>query len=95
MIMCLISIEWVLVGYSMAFGPDVKGFIGNLSWAGLHGVGLDPYADYSATIPHQAFMIFQAMFAIITPGLIIGAFAERAKFPCVLHFLTSMGAVGL
>jgi Amt family ammonium transporter len=86
MLMCLISIEWVLVGYSMAFGPDIKGFIGNLSWMGLHGVGLDPNPDYAATIPHQAFMIFQAMFAIITPGLIIGAFAERMKFAAFCVF---------
>ena len=80
MIVCLISVQWMLWGYSLAFGPDVKGFIGNLSWFGLKGVGLDPYADYSATIPHQGFMIFQAMFAVITPALIIGAFAERMRF---------------
>jgi Amt family ammonium transporter len=92
MLMCLISVEWTLVGYSMAFGPDVKGFIGNLSWACLHGVGLDPNGDYAATIPHQAFMIFQAMFAIITPGLIIGSFAERMKFStfCVFSLLWAL-----
>ena len=80
MITCLISIQWMLWGYSLSFGPDIKGFIGNLHWFGLKGVGLDPYPDYAATVPHQAFMIFQAMFAIITPALIIGAFAERMKF---------------
>ena len=80
MITCLISIQWMLWGYSLSFGPDIKGFIGNLNWFGLKGVGLDPYPDYAATVPHQAFMIFQAMFAIITPALIIGAFAERMKF---------------
>jgi ammonium transporter, Amt family len=80
MLMALITVQWVLFGYSLAFGPDVNGLIGNLSWFGLKGVGLEPYPDYSATIPHQAFMIYQAMFAIITPGLIIGAFAERMKF---------------
>jgi len=88
-LMCMITLQWVLFGYSLAFGPDVKGLIGNLSWAGLQGVTLDPFAAYSATIPHQLFMIYQAMFAIITPGLILGAFAERMKFSafCVFSLL--------
>jgi Amt family ammonium transporter len=76
-ILCLISLLWVLVGYSLAFGPDVKGLIGSLAWAGLNGVGLSPHAVYGPTIPHQAFMVFQLMFAAITPALITGAFAER------------------
>ena len=80
MITCLISVQWVLWGYSLSFGPDIKGLIGSLDWFGLKGVGLEPNADYAATVPHQAFMIFQMMFAIITPALIIGAFAERMKF---------------
>ena len=80
MITCLISVQWMLWGYSLSFGPDIKGFIGNLNWFCLNGVGLSPFPDYAATVPHQAFMIFQAMFAIITPALIIGAFAERMKF---------------
>jgi Amt family ammonium transporter len=84
-ILCVLSIQWVLFGYSLAFGPG-NPFIGGLSWAGLNGVGLEPYPDYSATIPHQAFMIFQAMFAIITPALIIGAFAERMKFSAFILF---------
>jgi len=84
-ILALLSIQWVLFGYSLSFGPG-NAFIGGLSWAGLNGVGLEPYADYSATIPHQAFMIFQAMFAIITPALIIGAFAERMKFSAFIVF---------
>jgi len=79
-ILALISIEWVLWGYSLAFGPDVGGIIGNLSWLGLHGVGLTPNPHYGATIPPLAFMIFQGMFAVITPALITGAFAERIKF---------------
>jgi ammonium transporter, Amt family len=89
MLMCIISIEWVTIGYTMSFGPDIKGLLGDFSWFGLKGVGLEPYADYSATIPHQAFMVFQAMFAIITPGLILGAFAERMKFSafCVFSLL--------
>jgi len=82
-ILCLISVEWVICGYSLSFAPG-KGFWGGFSWLGLNGVGLEPYADYAATIPHQAFMIFQAMFAIITPALIIGAFAERMKFSAFL-----------
>ncbi|HLF85952.1 MAG TPA: ammonia channel protein, partial [Nitrospiria bacterium] len=83
---CLISIQWVLWGYSLSFGPDIGGIIGSLDWLGLSGVGLDPNPDYAATIPHQAFMIFQAMFAIITPALITGAFAERMKFSAFLVF---------
>lgn len=89
MLMCIITVEWVLIGYSMSFGPDIKGLIGSLDWVGLKGVGLDPNPDYSATVPHQAFMIYQAMFAIITPGLILGAFAERMKFSafCIFSLL--------
>ena len=86
MLMCVITLQWVMFGYSLSFGPDIKGIIGSLSWAGLHGVGITPYVDYSATVPHQAFMIYQAMFAIITPGLILGAFAERMKFSAFVVF---------
>jgi len=89
MVTCLITIQWVLFGYSLAFGPDIKGVIGSLAWFGLKGVGLGPNPAYAATVPHQAFMIFQAMFAIITPALILGAFAERMKFStfCVFSLL--------
>jgi len=80
MILCLVTIQWVLFGYSLAFGPDIKGLIGSLHWAGLSGVGPGVHAVYMPTVPHQAFMIFQAMFAVITPALIIGAFAERMRF---------------
>ena len=83
-ILCVISLQWVLYGYSLTFGPDIGGFIGNLDWAGLKGVGGAPNADYAATIPHGAFMIFQAMFAVITPALIIGTYAERMKFSAFL-----------
>jgi Amt family ammonium transporter len=80
-IACLISLQWVLYGYSLSFGPDTgHGIIGNLEWVGLRNVGAQPNPDYAGTIPHLAFMIFQAMFAIITPALIVGAFAERIKF---------------
>jgi len=80
-----LSIQWVLIGYSLSFAPGTS-WLGGFQWFGLKGVGFEPYADYSATIPHQAFMIFQAMFAIITPALIIGAFAERMKFSAFLIF---------
>jgi ammonium transporter, Amt family len=82
----VISVQWILYGYSLSFGPDIGGIIGSLSWFGLNGVGLDPNPDYGATIPHQAFMIYQAMFAIITPALITGAIAERMKFKTFLIF---------
>ncbi len=84
-ILCVISVQWVLYGYSLSFGPG-KGFWGGFEWVGLKGVGLAPYADYAATIPHQLFMVFQMMFAVITPALIIGAFAERMKFAAFLIF---------
>ena len=82
----LVSVEWVLVGYSLAFGPDHGGIIGDFSWAGLRGVGLAPFKDYAATVPHQAFMVYQMMFAVITPALITGAIAERFKFSTYLVF---------
>lgn len=78
--LALISVQWVLWGYSLAFGPDKGGLIGGLEWVGLSGVGAEPNPTYAATIPHQAFMVYQMMFAIITPALISGAFAERKRF---------------
>jgi len=83
----VMTVLWVLYGYSLSFGPDVGHIIGNLDWVGLKGVGLEPNPDYAPTIPHQAFMIFQMMFAVITPALITGAFAERFKFKTYLAFL--------
>ncbi len=85
-ILALISVQWVLWGYSLAFGPDVKGIIGNLSWFGLNHVGLTPNKDYAATVPHLAYMMFQMMFAVITPALITGAFAERKRFKTFVLF---------
>lgn len=85
-IAALISIQWALWGYSLAFGPDRGGIVGSLAWVGLRGVGLDPNPDYGATVPHQAYMVFQMMFAVITPALITGAFAERMKFSSFLVF---------
>jgi len=85
-IISLISLEWILWGYSMAFGPDKWGIIGGLEWFGLRGVGMEPHAVYATTIPHQVFMIYQCMFAVITPALITGAFAERMRFGPFLMF---------
>lgn len=82
----LVSVQWALFGYTLAFGPDVNHLIGGLDWLGLTTVGQDPNADYAATIPHFAFMIFQGMFAVITPALITGSFAERMKFPAFVLF---------
>ena len=87
-ILALISVQWVLWGYTLAFGPDAGGLgiIGGLDWLGLEGVGLEPNAAYAPTIPHQLFMIFQGMFAVITPALITGAFAERKRFKAFAIF---------
>jgi Amt family ammonium transporter len=83
----VITIQWVLIGYSLAFGPSMGGVVGSLAWFGLRGVGLEPNPVYCPTVPHQAFMIFQMMFAVITPALITGAFAERFKFSTFLVFV--------
>jgi Amt family ammonium transporter len=86
-ILCLISVQWVLWGYSLAFSPDSgAGLIGGLGWVALKGVGFDPNPDYAATVPHQAFMAFQMMFAVITPALITCAFAERVSFKAYVLF---------
>jgi len=92
----LVGVLWVLIGYTLAFGPTEGGIIGNLSFIGFKDVGIIP-ADkpvvgevtWAPTIPHEAFAIFQAMFAIITPALITGAFAERAKFSTFLIFMAA------
>ncbi len=87
-VVALVAVQWVVIGYSLTFAPSVGGgFIGNLDFFGLREVGLEPSKVYATTIPHEAFMIFQAMFAIITPALITGAFAERAKFSTFLVFM--------
>jgi Amt family ammonium transporter len=85
--LAVIGVQWVLWGYSLSFGPDRGGFIGGLEFLGLAGVGVAPNADYAATIPHQAFMVYQGMFAIITPALITGAIAERMRFKAYLLFI--------
>src|SRR5918999_2410770 len=86
-ILGLVSVCWVLWGYSLAFGPDTGlGIIGGLDWLGLEGVGTEPHDVYAPTTPHLAFMAFQMMFAIITPALITGAFAERKRFKAFVLF---------
>lgn len=85
-ILSLVTLQWVLVGYSLVFGKDINGIIGDLTYMGLRGVGFAPNADYAATIPHLVFMVYQGMFAAITPALIIGAFVERIKFKALVIF---------
>ena len=85
MMLCVISLQWVFCGYSLSFGPDLAGIIGSLDWCGLKDVGMGP-SPYAPTIPHTAFVIFQMMFAVITPALIIGAFAERMRFSAFVVF---------
>ncbi len=85
-ILAIVSLQWVLFGYSLVFGKDIHGLIGGLNYFGLRNVGFNPNPLYAATIPHLAFMMFQAMFAIITPALIIGAVAERISFKTLIIF---------
>lgn len=86
MILSVVSLLWIVFGYSLAFGPDKGGIIGGLDWVGLSGVGSQPHPGYAPTIPHQAFMLFQLMFAAIAPALITGAFAERKRFTSAVLF---------
>jgi len=81
------TVIWMLYGYSLAFGPDIGHVIGSLKWAFLDGVGLEPDPTYSSTLPHQLYMAFQMMFAVLTPALITGAFAERFKFKAFIIFI--------
>jgi ammonium transporter, Amt family len=85
-LMALISVQWVLCGYTLAFGPNIGGLIGGLKFIGLDGVGAAPNPDYAATIPHLGFSAYQMMFAIITPALITGSFVERVRFKTFLIF---------
>jgi Amt family ammonium transporter len=84
-LMAIITVLWALVGYSLAFGTGTS-FVGGFQYIFLHGVDSSPNPDYAATIPHQTFMVYQLMFAIITPALITGAFAERMKFSAMALF---------
>lgn len=87
LILALVSLQWVICGYSLVFGTDIHGIIGGLNFFGLSGVGFAPNPQYASTIPQSVFMIFQAMFAIITPALIIGSFAERIRFRTLVIFV--------
>ncbi|HWX43035.1 MAG TPA: ammonium transporter [Blastocatellia bacterium] len=86
-LMAVVTVLWAVVGYSLAFGEGTP-FVGDFRYLFLHGVGSAPNADYAGTIPQQTFMVYQLMFAIITPALISGAFAERMKFSALLLFMT-------
>ncbi|MEQ8197621.1 MAG: ammonium transporter, partial [Clostridiaceae bacterium] len=83
----VISIQWILIGYTLAFGPDINGLIGGFDWSFLRNIGIEPNADYAATIPHMEFVVFQLMFAAITAAVISGSFAERMRFPAFLVFM--------
>lgn len=85
-ILALVTLQWIVLGYSLVFGKDIFGIIGGLNFAGLKGVGFAPNADYAATIPHLVFMIYQGMFAVITPALIIGTFVGRIRFKTLVVF---------
>ena len=85
--LAVITLEWIIIGYSMSFGKDIGGFIGGLNHLFLRGVGLAPSPDYATTVPAVVFMIFQMMFAIITPALISGAVVERMKFSAYVWFI--------
>ena len=85
----IVGVVWVLWGYTLAFGPDKGHIIGDFSYLGMRGVSATEAGPYAGNIPHQAFMIFQAMFAIITPALITGAFAERMKFSAFVIFIVA------
>ena len=86
-IFAIVSLVWALWAYSLAFGPSIGGVIGDFSWAGLNKVSMSPNKDYAGTIPHLLFFFFQLKFAAITPALIIGAFAERIRFPALIIFI--------
>jgi len=83
----IISIQWIFIGYTLAFGPDVNGVIGGLDWSFLKDIGIAPNADYAGTIPHLEFVVFQLMFAAITAAVISGSVAERMTFPAFLIFI--------
>ncbi len=82
----LVTLEWIYVGYSLSFGPDVHGFIGSLKHLALKGLSFSPHPSYASTVPEPVFMIYQCMFAVITPALITGAFAERVRFRAFVFF---------
>ncbi len=92
-VVLIVSVQWVLFGYSLAFGPDIGHVIGGLQWALFNHVGSAPDPAYAPTIPNELYGIFQMMFAIITPALIVGGLAERVKFSSFLLFITLWATV--
>ena len=93
--MGIVTAIWVFGGFSLAFGKDVGGVIGNLQYFGLHGVGMTPNLHYGPTIPFLVFFLFQEMFAVITPALITGAFADRVSFKSYLIFLVGWSVLAV
>ncbi|MDY0225747.1 MAG: ammonium transporter [Desulfomicrobium apsheronum] len=83
----VITLVWIFWGYSLSFGTDMNGLIGGLDFVGMAGVGMEPHESIATNLPHMVFMIFQCMFAIITPALISGAFAERMRFSAFIIFI--------
>lgn len=83
----VITLVWIFWGYSLSFGTDINGLIGGFDFLGMAGVGMEPHESLATNLPHMVFMIFQCMFAIITPALISGAFAERMRFSAFLLFI--------
>jgi Amt family ammonium transporter len=91
--LALVSVQWVLLGYTLSFGPDMHHLLGGLSFLGLSGVTGDPSANYATTIPHFVFVFYQLMFAIITVALISGAFAERMRFSIFVAFVLLLSMI--
>lgn len=91
--LALITVQWFLFGYSLSFGPDAGGIIGNLDWAFFNGVGLEAFKDYSPTIPHVLFAMFQLAFAILTPAIVSGGIVERTRFPAYCLFVVLWGTL--
>lgn len=89
--LAIFTVQWFLFGYSLSFGPDVGGVIGNLDWAFLNGVGMEANPDYSTTIPHILFCMFQMAFAILTPAIVSGGIVERTRFPAYCLFILLWG----
>jgi len=87
LVICAVSLQWVLFGYSLSFGPDHGGWIGTLVWAGLRGVGAEPNLEYAGTVPQLAFTIFHAMTAMIPLAILLGTFGERLRFSSFLWFI--------
>ena len=91
--LAIFSVQWFVYGYSLSFGPDVGGIIGNLDWAFFHDVGMAANPDYSETIPHILFALFQMAFAILTPAIVSGGIVERTRIPAYCIFILLWGTL--